>query len=216
MLAGELGVGRDRSRGREVEIALEGQSQGAADGGELVEAHVAEFGLAQVELAETEGEILAVRVQLREEPGGVAVRGEELDDGFEVDRALLLVKGSALRASVLEEFLAFAQVRASYGHEEAATIVENCGNTLVLRCSASEGGGTARFASQLIGKREVVRTQVSIWRRPNEWLSSQTTSEHHVTEHAVMPSEIEQLPDLAGFLKLASSPSWSWVNITRQ
>jgi hypothetical protein len=27
--------------------------------------------------------------------------------------------------------------------------------------------------------------------------------EHHVTEHAVMPSEIEQLRDLAGFLNLA-------------
>jgi hypothetical protein len=37
-----------------------------------------------------------------------------------------------------------------------------------------------------------------------------------VTEYAVMPSEIEQLPDLAGFLKLASSPSWRRVNITRQ
>jgi hypothetical protein len=46
-------------------------------------------------------------------------------------------------------------------------------------------------------------------------LSSQTTSEHHVIEHAVMASEIEQLPDLTGFLKLASSPSWRRVNITR-
>jgi len=105
-------------------------------------------------------------------------------------------------------FQSIAQVRSSYGTEEAATIVENCGNTLILRCSASEGGGTARFASQLIGEREIVRSQVSKSRRPGEWMSSQTISEHHVTEHAVMPSEIEQLPDLAGFLKLASSPSW--------
>jgi|GEM_PF-2855090 len=30
-----------------------------------------------------------------------------------------------------------------------------------------------------------------------DWLSSQTTSEHHVTEHAVLPSEIEQPPDLS-------------------
>jgi hypothetical protein len=29
--------------------------------------------------------------------------------------------------------------------------VENCGNTLILR-SASENGGTARFASKLIGE----------------------------------------------------------------
>lgn len=36
-------------------------------------------------------------------------------------------------------------------------IVENCGNTLILRCSLSERGGTAEFASRLIGKREIIR-----------------------------------------------------------
>ena len=36
-------------------------------------------------------------------------------------------------------------------------IVENCGNTLILRCSGSEQGGTSQFASRLIGEREVIR-----------------------------------------------------------
>jgi hypothetical protein len=45
MLTGELGVGRDRSRRCEVEIALEGKAQRAADGSELVQAHIAEFRL---------------------------------------------------------------------------------------------------------------------------------------------------------------------------
>jgi hypothetical protein len=93
--------------------------------------------------------------------------------------------------------------------------VENCGNTLILRCSASEGGGTARFASRLIGEREVVRNHESRSRKPGEWQASKTTSEHRVTESAVLSSEIEQLPDLAGYLKLASSPSWRRVNIAR-
>jgi hypothetical protein len=44
-------------------------------------------------------------------------------------------------------------------------------------------------------------------------MASTMASEHHVTEHAVMPSEIERLPDLAGFLKLASCPSWRRVTI---
>src|SRR5882762_9600939 len=39
----------------------------------------------------------------------------------------------------------------------ANRIVENCGNTLILRCSGSEHGGTSQFASRLIGEREVVR-----------------------------------------------------------
>ena len=30
----------------------------------------------------------------------------------------------------------------------------------------------------------------------------------HTTEDAVMASEIEQLPDLVGFLKVASQPHW--------
>jgi len=29
-----------------------------------------------------------------------------------------------------------------------------------------------------------------------------------VIEDAVLPSEIEQLPDLSGYLKLATSPDW--------
>ena len=38
-----------------------------------------------------------------------------------------------------------------------------------------------------------------------------TQSEHRVTESAVMASEIEALPDRAGYLKLASEPVWMKV-----
>ena len=42
-----------------------------------------------------------------------------------------------------------AQASTNYGQGVAQSLIENCGNTLILRCSASEGGGTAklRFAS---------------------------------------------------------------------
>jgi hypothetical protein len=96
----------------------------------------------------------------------------------------------------------------------ANRLVENCGNTLILRCSASEGGGTARFASSLIGQREVIRTAQSRSRRPGALLPSITTSEQLRVEPAVMDSEIEQLPDLAGYLKCASSGYWQRVCIT--
>ncbi len=113
-------------------------------------------------------------------------------------------------------FQSIAQVSDTYGQGEAQTIVENCGNTLVLRCSASEQGGTARFASRLIGEREVIRSHVSRSRRPGEWRYSRSYSDQHVTEAAVLPSEIEQLPDLAGYVKLASSPSWCRVRLRRR
>jgi type IV secretory pathway TraG/TraD family ATPase VirD4 len=112
-------------------------------------------------------------------------------------------------------FQSIAQVSDTYGHGEAQTIVENCGNTLVLRCSASEQGGTARFASRLIGDRELIRPHQTRSRRSGEWRSTRSFGEQHVTEAAVLPSEIEQLPDLAGYAKLASSPSWRRVNLRR-
>jgi type IV secretory pathway TraG/TraD family ATPase VirD4 len=113
-------------------------------------------------------------------------------------------------------FQSIAQVSSTYGQGDAHTIVENCGNTLILRCSASEGGGTARFASQLIGDREILQTSKSTSYRPGERLGSRTESQNYRVEPAVMPSQIEQLPDLAGYLKFASDPVWRRVQLTAQ
>lgn len=114
-----------------------------------------------------------------------------------------------------------AQVTAIYGAGDAQTIVENCGNTLILRCSASERGGTAQFCSRLIGEREIVRRTVS---RSREGLAgfgggsrlarrSVQFGEQRVTETAVLPSEIEQLADLEGLLKTAASARWLRVRL---
>ncbi len=114
-------------------------------------------------------------------------------------------------------FQSVAQVSSTYGGE-AQTIVENCGNSLILRCSGSENGGTSHFASRLIGEREVLRRQTSRGRdRESGFVTrgarrSTSTSQHRVTEAAVLASELEQLPDLSGYLKTASSPVWLKVN----
>jgi hypothetical protein len=84
-------------------------------------------------------------------------------------------------------------------------------NILILRCSGSEHGGTSQFASRLIGEREVRRTSTSRSRRATELFGSVTRSEHVAVESAVMSSQIEQLPDLTGYLKLASQPAWQRV-----
>jgi hypothetical protein len=110
-------------------------------------------------------------------------------------------------------FQSIAQVSSTYGAGEAQTLVENCGNTLILRCAGSEHGGTSHFASRLIGQREVVRTTVSWSRQPYQWFSSTTRAEHSNIEPAVLDSEVEQLPDLAGFLKFASVPEWYRVRL---
>jgi type IV secretory pathway TraG/TraD family ATPase VirD4 len=118
-------------------------------------------------------------------------------------------------------FQSIAQVSSTYGAGEAQTIVENCGNTLILRCSGSEGGGTSHFASRLIGEREIVRRQITRGRDGEGLFTGRTTrrstqvSSQHVTEMALLPSELEQLPDLAGYLKLSSARTWTQVSISR-
>ena len=122
-----------------------------------------------------------------------------------------LVRLRKFGGRVVLGFQSIAQVSGLYGESESQSIVENCANTLILRCSASEQGGTARFASRLIGEREIVRENVTRGRtghfldNPRDSVS---TSRQHVVESAVLPSEIEQLPDLVGYLKLASRPEW--------
>jgi type IV secretory pathway TraG/TraD family ATPase VirD4 len=116
-------------------------------------------------------------------------------------------------------FQSVAQVSGTYGAAGAQTIVENCGNTLILRCSGSENGGTSQFASKLIGDREVIRRQTTRGSDREGAFSargvrrSKNISEQHVTESAVMPSQIEQLPDLCGYFKAASSPAWRMVSL---
>ena len=101
-------------------------------------------------------------------------------------------------------------------------IVENCGNTLILRCSGSEHGGTSQFASRLIGEREVVRRQTSQGHDRERWFTgrggrrSTSVSRQQVVEAAVLPAEIEQLPDLSGYLKTAASPVWLRVKMRQR
>jgi type IV secretion system protein VirB2 len=96
-------------------------------------------------------------------------------------------------------------------------VVENCANTLILRCSGSEQGGTSQFASRLIGEREILRRQTSRGRDREGLFASHGTrrslqvSEQQVIESAVLASELEQLPDLRGYLKTASSGAWTRV-----
>lgn len=79
--------------------------------------------------------------------------------------------------------------RADFGEGPAQAIVENSSRTVVMRCSASERGGTS-FASQLIGDRQVVRTTESRNRsfpsifRSGRGHNSCGESQHNATESA--------------------------------
>jgi hypothetical protein len=57
-------------------------------------------------------------------------------------RSFIKTKGVSTSPCIrsIEKLSEIAQVSTTYGKGVADTIVENCGNTLILRCSASEQG----------------------------------------------------------------------------
>ena len=119
-------------------------------------------------------------------------------------------------------FQSIAQVSSTYGSGSAQTLIENCSNTLILRCAGSEHGGTSQFASRLIGEREILRSETArgcdVGALPGARGARRSAQilERVVTEAAVLPSELEQLPDLAGYLKVASSPHWVRIRLARE
>jgi len=108
-------------------------------------------------------------------------------------------------------FQSYAQLRQVYG-DGAETIIENCGNLLLLRSGLSDDGGTAKLASQLVGSREVERHDINRTRSRGRYLTrSMSMQTRRAVEDVVLPSEIMQLPDREGFVKRAGSPGWMRV-----
>ena len=111
-------------------------------------------------------------------------------------------------------FQTIGKVRALYGDGAAAALVENCSSRLILRCAGGDNASTARFASSLIGQQSFMKQSSNEGAGPGGKSWSNSLSAH--TEDAVMPSEIERLPDLSGYLKVPSRPEWFLAKIAYQ
>jgi hypothetical protein len=81
-----------------------------------------------------------------------------------------------------------------------------------LRCGSSEGGGTARFASEMIGEMEIERQHVTVSSnrgfKSGSGTSRSTQTQRHITR-VVLASEIELLPDCNGYLRMSCETEWS-------
>ena len=108
-------------------------------------------------------------------------------------------------------FQSISQLRQVYGDAEANTIIENCGNKLILRCDASERGGTAEFASKLIGEHDYFSVQSSS-SHSNKGDTNTSYSKQQKREMLVMASQIMQLPNLSGYLRIAGESVWRKVS----
>ena len=62
----------------------------------------------------------------------------------------------------------------------------------------------------------MIRPTVSRTRRSGFFVEPQRSvsrGEQHITETAMLPVEVEQLPDLNGYLKFVSHPAWLRVRV---
>lgn len=108
-------------------------------------------------------------------------------------------------------FQSFAQVKQVYG-EGAQTIIENCGNLLLLRAGTSEDGGTAKLASDLIGTREVEREFLGRSRTHGKHATrSMSTQTKRSIDDVMLASEIAQLQKFEGLFKRATRPRWNKI-----
>lgn len=116
----------------------------------------------------------------------------------------------------------------TYGHGISSALVENCNSTLLLRTSSGATMSTAQFAAGLVGDREVLRaehntskstgssfTPASLTRfsPASSRNANSGSTTRRVTEHAVMPSQIEQLQTLHGYVHSDDSSFWSRCTI---
>ncbi len=103
-----------------------------------------------------------------------------------------------------------AQLRVSYGRDEAEALLGQPQTQLLLRLPDPE---TAKWASGAIGERHIVR-EVRGESHGDRTPGSQSTSWQHQIEAAVLPSQIQALPKLEGYLRVADSPEVRRIRLT--
>lgn len=91
-----------------------------------------------------------------------------------------------------------SQLRDRYGEHSAQSILSCLSTWLVLRCADAD---TAEYMSKYIGEEQVVRTSEGA--SSSDSGGSKSWSEQTSTQRVVMASEIQQLKNVQGFLKLA-------------
>jgi len=110
-----------------------------------------------------------------------------------------LAQGRKFGLCAIAGLQTLAQVRANYGVEGSKTLLACLQNKVVLSTADAE---SSDLLAKELGEAEVAREEVSTSGKIGD-ASSHTKRQARTVEKAVLPSEIQALPPLAGFLKLA-------------
>jgi type IV secretory pathway TraG/TraD family ATPase VirD4 len=97
-----------------------------------------------------------------------------------------------------------AQISDIYGQEHTRIILQGTKTKLVLNCADPQ---TAETMAKIIGKQEFIHTAENRSRSHHAGRSGNgrtvTLNEQLRESYAVMPSQLQDLPDLTGYLKIA-------------
>ncbi len=121
-----------------------------------------------------------------------------------------LAEGRKYELATVLGMQSIAQLRTSYGRDGAESILGQPQTQLFLRLPDPD---TAKWASQAIGERHIVR-EVKGESHGDRTPGSQSTSWQHHIEAAVLPSQIQALPKLEGYLRVADSPEVRRIRLT--
>src|SRR5579871_3182236 len=112
----------------------------------------------------------------------------------------LVVRGRKLGLCVALGFQAVSQLHSIYGRDRTVTLLSAPATKLILR---SDEADTAEWASRTLGQREVVRLQMTTLTGPSLYRDGFNLQPHQTLERVVLPSEIQKLPPLEGYLCIA-------------
>jgi hypothetical protein len=95
-----------------------------------------------------------------------------------------------------------SQLRSIYGRDGAITLTSSPTTKVILRCDEAE---TAKWASELLGSREIERMQMSQLAGLSAYREGINLQPHRTTEHIVTAAEVQLLKSLCGYLCVAGN-----------
>lgn len=104
-----------------------------------------------------------------------------------------------------------AQLRKTYGDEDTRIVLQGSKTKLILNCGDPD---TAELGANLIGRQERIDRNISHSSAGAPFIGSVSKSESIRETYAVMPSELQALPKLHGYLTISDGTPAAKVQIT--
>ena len=122
--------------------------------------------------------------------------------GYQTQIERLLTRGRKRGISTVIGFQNVAQLRAIYGKDTTVTMTSAPTTKVILRCDEAE---TAKWASDLLGSREIERTEMTMLAGLSNMREGVNLSARRTSEHIVTPAEVQLLQPFHGYLCVAGN-----------